>query len=177
MTCTHSDDGEEVTTIVSLLVIDFTITQNNTENLDITALGAGDGEISLILFMPWFIGIIALVGFISINRERFQLGMILEEDEENQQRPTFWSASVPKTMTDEIDASSSSEGNSLVENYNSRVLTLCALYVAQGIPWGFMTVTFVTYLALEGVGAGKLALLLTLGTLPWSVKFFVGASN
>ena len=174
LTCTHSDDGEEVTTIVSLLVIDFTITQNNTENLDITALGAGDGEISLILFMPWFIGIIALVGFISINRERFQLGMILEEDEEKSTETDFWSASVPKTMTDEIDASSSSEGNSLVENYNSRVLTLCALYVAQGIPWGFMTVTFVTYLALEGVGAGKLALLLTLGTLPWSVKFLWG---
>ena len=53
-------------------------------------------------------------------------------------------------------------GNSLEESYKSRVLTLCALYVAQGIPWGFMTVTFVTYLALEGVGAGKLALLLTL---------------
>ena len=174
LTCTHSDDGEEVSTIVSLLVIDFTITQNNTENLDITALGAGDGEISLILFMPWFIGIIALVGFISINRERFQLGMILEEDEEKSTETDFWSASVPKTMTDEIDASSSSEGNSLVENYNSRVLTLCALYVAQGIPWGFMTVTFVTYLALEGVGAGKLALLLTLGTLPWSVKFLWG---
>ena len=38
----------------------------------------------------------------------------------------------------------------------------------------FMTVTFVTYLALEGVGAGKLALLLTLGTLPWSLKFLWG---
>ena len=155
LTCTH-DDGEEVTTTVSLLVIDFSITQNNTENLDITALSAGDGKISLILFTPWFIGIIALVGFISINRERFQLDMILEEDEEKS------TESDKKSQTDEIDASSSSEGNSLVESYNSRVLTLCALYVAQGIPWGFMTVTFVTYLALEGVGAGKLALLLTL---------------
>ena len=168
LTCTHSDDGEEVSTTVSLLVIDFTITQNNTESQDITALGAGDGEISLILFTPWFIGIIALVGFISINRERFQLDMVLEEDEE---APT---ETDKKTQTDEIDASPSSEGKSLVENYNSRVLTLCALYVAQGIPWGFMTVTFVTYLALEGVGAGKLALLLTLGTLPWSLKFLWG---
>ena len=174
LTCTHSDDGEEVTTTVSLLVIDFSITQNNTENLDITALSAGDGKISLILFTPWFIGIIALVGFISINRERFQLDMILEEDEEKSTESDFWSASVQKTQTNEVDESSSSEGNSLVESYNSRVLTLCALYVAQGIPWGFMTVTFVTYLALEGVGAGKLALLLTLGTLPWSLKFLWG---
>ena len=55
-----------------------------------------------------------------------------------------------------------------------RVLTLCALYVAQGIPWGFITVTFVTYLAVEGVAAGQLAFLLTLGTFPWSVKFIWG---
>ena len=54
------------------------------------------------------------------------------------------------------------------------MLTLCALYVAQGIPWGFITVTFVTYLAVEGVAAGQLAFLLTLGTLPWSVKFLWG---
>ena len=53
-------------------------------------------------------------------------------------------------------------------------MTLCALYVAQGIPWGFITVTFVTYLAVEGVSAGQLAYLLTLGTLPWSVKFLWG---
>ena len=73
-----------------------------------------------------------------------------------------------------VDEETTERGNSLVESYRSRVLTLCALYVAQGIPWGFMTVTFVTYLALEGVGAGKLALLLTLGTLPWSIKFLWG---
>ncbi|DAC58772.1 MAG TPA: MFS transporter, partial [Candidatus Poseidoniaceae archaeon] len=73
-----------------------------------------------------------------------------------------------------VDEHTTEHGNSLVESSKSRVLTLCALYVAQGIPWGFMTVTFVTYLALEGVGAGKLALLLTLGTLPWSIKFLWG---
>ena len=67
-----------------------------------------------------------------------------------------------------------SEGKTLVDSYNARVFTLCALYVAQGIPWGFMTVTFVTYLAAEGVAAKDLALLLTLGTLPWSLKFLWG---
>ena len=66
------------------------------------------------------------------------------------------------------------EGKTLVESYNARVLTLCALYVAQGIPWGFITVTFVTYLAAEGFAAKDLAMLLTLGTLPWSVKFLWG---
>ena len=69
---------------------------------------------------------------------------------------------------------SSSEGKTLVDSYRARVFTLCALYVAQGIPWGFITVTFVTFLAARGVGAGELAGLLTLGTLPWSVKFLWG---
>ena len=66
------------------------------------------------------------------------------------------------------------EGKTLVESYSARVFTLCALYVAQGIPWGFITVTFVTYLAAEGFAAKDLAMLLTLGTLPWSVKFLWG---
>lgn len=165
LTCTHGDDGEEVETTVSLLVIDFTITQDANESLDITALGAGDGEISLLLFSPWFIAIFALVGYVSINRERFQLGMVLEEDIEADDEPI--DAIIP-------EAGQEYTGDSLTESYKSRVFTLCALYVAQGIPWGFMTVTFVTYLALEGVGARELALLLTLGTAPWSVKFLWG---
>ena len=46
--------------------------------------------------------------------------------------------------------------------------------MAQGVPWGFITVTMVTFLAAEGADAGDLAFLLTLGTLPWSFKFLWG---
>lgn len=168
--CQHTDNGEEVETTVSLLVIDFEISVNSSsgEVDDVTALGAGDGEISLIFFSPWFIGIFLLVGFISIRKDRFQLDMVLEEDEESGEITEDFEPE------DDILAEGSEGGNSLEESYRARVLTLCALYVAQGIPWGFMTVTFVTYLALEGVGASKLALLLTLGTLPWSLKFLWG---
>jgi len=165
-TCTHTDEGEDVETIVSLLILDFTITSQGEETQDVTALGAGDGEISLLLFAPWFVAIFALVGYISINKTRFQLDMLLEEDDLETNDDVVVGIIVEEQTTE--------DGNSLVESYRSRVLTLCALYVAQGIPWGFMTVTFVTYLALEGVGAGKLALLLTLGTLPWSIKFLWG---
>ena len=140
-----------------MLILDFLITSQGDTTQDITALGAGDGEISLLLFIPWFVAIFGLVGYISINRNRFQLSMILE-DEESESGDEIVEAII-------VDEETTERGNSLVESYRSRVLTLCALYVAQGIPWGFMTVTFVTYLALEGVGAGKLALLLTLGTL------------
>ena len=125
---------------------------------DTTAMSVGSGEISGILFAPWFIGVIVLVGFISTRSEQFQLGLVLEEE-------------IDAVL---IDEDGGEEGKTLVESYNARVFTLCALYVAQGIPWGFITVTFVTYLAAEGFAAKDLAMLLTLGTLPWSVKFLWG---
>ena len=125
---------------------------------DTTAMSVGNGEIPGILFAPWFIGVIVLVGFISTRSEQFQLGLVLEEE-------------IDAVL---IDDDGGEEGKTLVESYSARVFTLCALYVAQGIPWGFITVTFVTYLAAEGFAAKDLAMLLTLGTLPWSVKFLWG---
>lgn len=123
----------------------------------LNAMSVGDGSVSILLLSPWFIAIFVLVGFISLRREKYQLGMVLEEK--------------PVENQSEL---SSSEGETLVDSYRARVFTLCALYVAQGIPWGFMTVTFVTFLAVKGVEAGELAFLLTLGTLPWSLKFLWG---
>ena len=35
---------------------------------------------------------------------------------------------------------------SLQENKTARISTLCALYFAQGLPWGFMTTALITYL-------------------------------
>ena len=128
------------------------------EDDEASAMSVGSGEISGFLFAPWFIGVIVLVGFISTRSDQFQLGLILEEE-------------IDAVL---IDDDGGEEGKTLVESYNARVLTLCALYVAQGIPWGFITVTFVTYLAAEGFAAKDLAMLLTLGTLPWSVKFLWG---
>ena len=133
--------------------------ENETEDEEenVSEVEVGEGNISLVLFLPWLLGVILFVGYIALHRDRFQLSVVLEEDSED---------------IENIDTSS--EGETLVESYRARVLTLCALYVAQGIPWGFITVTFVTFLAARGVGAGELALLLTLGTLPWSVKFLWG---
>ena len=73
-----------------------------------------------------------------------------------------------------IEGSSESDGETLVDSYRARVLTLCALYVAQGLPSGFITVTLVTYLVTIGVGVTEIALLLTLSTLPWTFKFLWG---
>lgn len=152
--CSHTDNGEDVSTTVSLLVVDLKLSGGSGE----TTLSVGNGAVSIVLFLPWFIGMFLLVGYLVSKKERYHLGIILEDD-----------SNIDSDVT-----SPTEEGRTLVESYRARVLTLCALYVAQGIPWGFITVTFVTYLAVEGVAAGQLAFLLTLGTLPWSVKFLWG---
>ena len=154
--CSHSDDGEEVTTVASLLVIDLTVTPAGMDDEGSSALTVGNGAIPSVIFAPVFIAMVALVAFVTRHQDRFQLRFVLEEEEE------------------ELEGESTSEGVTMTDSYRARVITLCALYVAQGIPWGFITVTFVTYLAVEGVAAGQLAFLLTLGTLPWSVKFLWG---
>ena len=154
-TCSHTDNGENVQSAVALLVlrVDF-----NGSDEDAAFISVGDSVVPLITFSPWFIGMFVLVGYLTSRKEKYQLGIILEENEPSEYE----------------NVESEERGNTLVESYRARVLTLCALYVAQGIPWGFITVTFVTYLAVEGVSAGQLAYLLTLGTLPWSVKFLWG---
>ena len=56
------------------------------------------------------------------------------------------------------------------------MLTLCGLYVAQGIPWGFVTVTFAAWLAQpkNGLTAEEIGPILAVATLPWSFKFLWG---
>ena len=54
--------------------------------------------------------------------------------------------------------------------------TLCGLYVAQGIPWGFVTVTFAAWLAQpeHNLTVAQIGPILAVATLPWSFKFFWG---
>ncbi len=154
--CTHEDDGEEVATVVRLLVLDFAILDENGEAL--VSMAVGEGSLPVVLFAGWVVPVVLLVGYISTKqRERFHLNLDLTE-----------------RKTEVEVGQSASDGETLVDSYRARVFTLSALYVAQGIPWGFITVTMVTYLAAEGADAGDLAFLLTLGTLPWSFKFLWG---
>jgi len=158
--CSHEDDGEEVATVVSLLVLDFSILDEDGEALN--AMAVGDGSLPLFMFAAWIFPVVFLVGYISVNqRERFHLDVDFTPPEET-------------LPADGLSRESTSDGETLVDSYRARVLTLSALYVAQGVPWGFITVTMVTFLAAEGADAGDLAYLLTLGTLPWSFKFLWG---
>ena len=152
----YSDNNEGLDVGGTFPIVNASNQGGSSSDQDSEALSVGTGTLSGLVFSPWFIGLFAFVGFISLNRDRFQMGMVLEEEE------------------DETSGDSSSEGETLVDSYRARAVTLCALYVAQGIPWGFITIAFLTFLADKGVGASELALMLTLGTLPWSVKFLWG---
>ena len=49
----------------------------------------------------------------------------------------------------------------LADSQPKRLTMLCAMYLAQGIPWGFMTIALISYLAQHGVSdaaAGGLTL-------------------
>ncbi len=60
---------------------------------------------------------------------------------------------------------------SLADRRGLRMVTLCALYVAQGIPWGFMATTLPAYLRSHGFDA---AAALTFTSLPYTFKWAWG---
>jgi PAT family beta-lactamase induction signal transducer AmpG len=63
---------------------------------------------------------------------------------------------------------------SLAERRWLRLFTLCVLYVAQGIPWGFMATTLPPYLAKRGVNAESVGMVLAMTTLPYAFKWVWG---
>ncbi len=59
----------------------------------------------------------------------------------------------------------------LADSRLQRTLTLCALYVAQGVPWGFMLITLPAYLAYQfNVGDDEIGQLTAIILVPWSFK-------
>lgn len=52
-----------------------------------------------------------------------------------------------------------------------RLTVMTALYIAQGIPYGFVTVTFAGYLAKHGSNEGDIGDLAAVALLPWSFKW------
>jgi PAT family beta-lactamase induction signal transducer AmpG len=55
-----------------------------------------------------------------------------------------------------------------------RLLTLCALYVAQGIPFGFITITLAAFMADQGLGTDDVGNIIFYSTLPWAFKWVWG---
>jgi PAT family beta-lactamase induction signal transducer AmpG len=63
---------------------------------------------------------------------------------------------------------------SLAERRWLRLFTLCVLYVAQGIPWGFTATTIPAYLAERGLSRETISVSLAMTTLPYSLKWVWG---
>lgn len=55
-----------------------------------------------------------------------------------------------------------------------RLITLCALYAAQGLPYGFIAITVIAYLTREGMTPDAISGLLIMVGLPWSFKWMWG---
>lgn len=62
----------------------------------------------------------------------------------------------------------------LSEHRLLRLFTVCALYLAQGIPWGFLAITLTAWLADQGRTPTDIARIATLGALPWTFKWVWG---
>lgn len=62
----------------------------------------------------------------------------------------------------------------LVESRWARTLLFPALYFAQGVPWGFVSVGYVVMLTDLGLDDATIGALLGLAYLPWSFKFVAG---
>ncbi|MCA9198148.1 MAG: MFS transporter [Planctomycetales bacterium] len=62
----------------------------------------------------------------------------------------------------------------LAERTSLRLSTLCALYVAQGLPFGFVTVALAAYLSNRGANLQVIGDLIAYSILPWSFKWMWG---
>lgn len=62
----------------------------------------------------------------------------------------------------------------LSDNPRVRLAILCALYVAQGIPFGFVTITLKAYLTERGLGVAEIGNILAMTTWPWAFKWVWG---
>lgn len=62
----------------------------------------------------------------------------------------------------------------LSEHRGLRLFMMCALYFAQGVPWGFVTITLAAWIAGNGFSAEQIGPILGVATLPWSFKFLWG---
>lgn len=62
----------------------------------------------------------------------------------------------------------------LSESRALRLTTFGALYFAQGVPWGFVGVAYVVFLADAGLGTADIGGTMAIAYLPWAFKLLAG---
>ena len=128
----------------------------------------------LAFFVPFLLAI-ALVLF--VGRREEWLNNATSPIVENHEDPTSsvdpeetlsWSERMSRNVSE------LGKGGAITENSIKRVLTLCLLYFAQGLPQGFASVTFAAYLVANGVSVPEIAILFATVSLPWTFKWIWG---
>ena len=62
----------------------------------------------------------------------------------------------------------------LADNRRQRTFMLCAMYFAQGVPWGFMATAVVSYLTEQGISDAEAGKLSAVVLVPWTFKLVWG---
>lgn len=143
--------------------------------------GGAGGQSSVgayVFFIP-FIATLALLGWTALREDWSTRPAKKKEDDEEDAEQTSslnWREDPIGSLTTGTQSflSEMARGGPLTENGTKRILTLCVLYFAQGLPWGFASVTFAAYLVDNGVPVGDIAILFATVALPWTFKWIWG---
>ena len=142
----------------------------------------GKTSIGPILFIIPFLAVTALLGWVgyredwmskeeSSDLEPFDI-RVWSYNSLNKVNPLIWGpVAISGTKTALVEWR---KGGALTENRTRRVVTLCLMYFAQGLPWGFASVTFAAYLIDNGTPVEDIAILFATVALPWTFKWIWG---
>ena len=110
-------------------------------------------------FVPFLLAI-ALVLFVG-RREEWLQTATSQIDENHEDSASSVEPEETLTWSERMsrNVSELGKGGAITENPIKRVLTLCLLYFAQGLPQGFASVTFAAYLVANGVSVPELSLI------------------
>lgn len=143
-------------------------------------VGSGSGAggqttIGAYVFLIPFLATVALLGITALREDWANTTPAKKKDDEND-RIDNGISSLHKNPLDPFRTFvvEMRRGGALTENKSRRLFTLCILYFAQGLPWGFASVTFAAYLVDNGVAIGDVAILFATVALPWTFKWIWG---
>lgn len=140
----------------------------------------GKTSIGPMLFIIPFLTVFALLGWVAYREDWMSREKSTEpfdsaryvSDLSLKFNPTIW---VPKAISGTKNAMIEwRKGGALTANKTRRVVTLCLMYFAQGLPWGFASVTFAAYLIDNGTPVEDIAILFATVALPWTFKWIWG---
>ena len=153
------NNGESMSAVSSFSVVYLN------ENKPSSTLLTGLTNITGGIFLPVILLSMAATGYIFTQKRRSESNVEVEEAGDDE---FVWE--------DEGDASG--QPNLMTTMFfggmSAKALTLCSLYVAQGIPSGFISYTLIAYLAQQGFTAAEIGNMLFWVYLPWVFKFLWG---